>query len=147
MVCFSMDMLLKWSWIPLSVALAVLAACGSSSSETSLEELPHQYYGALAEDQWLKAWDLSSAHAKELCTTDYFIESREWFKEESGESYDFWLNAFRELSEGEWEAEISGSTATLRLAGTEAVVKATLEDGSWRVADSGEYQTCLPFHP
>src|SRR3990170_379549 len=125
MVCFSMSMLLKWSWIPLSVALAVLAACGSSSSETSLEELPQQYYGALAEDQWLKAWNLSSAHAKELCTSDYFKESRTWFKEQSGESYDFWLNTFRDMSEGEWEAEISGSTATLRLPGTDAVVNAT----------------------
>lgn len=101
----------------------------------------------MADEDWSKTWSLFSADAKEVCTLNHFLQSREWFKEPSGDSYDFWLNRYRESSKDDWEVDISSDTATLLLPGQDWKIDAVLEDGSWRVARSGEYDTCLPFRP
>lgn len=130
----------------MSVALVLLAAC-SSSSATTIEDLPNRYHRALADEDWSQAWDMFSADAKRLCTFDFFLESRQWFKENSGDGYDFYLSRFKEFSEGEWEVETSEDTTTLTLPGEELWLEAVPEDGGWRIADSGEYDICLPFRP
>ncbi len=138
---------MRWIWLPVLLTLATLLACGSDSGVTTAEELPGVYHQAMANEDWPEVWDLFSARAKGLCTFDFFIQSRDWFKEQSGDSYDFWLGKYTELSEGEWEADVSGDTAGLGLVGEDRTINAVLEDGSWHVDYSGEFETCLAFRP
>ena len=138
---------MRWLWLPLLAALGALSGCGDDSGVATAEELPRVYHQAMADEDWSRVWRLFSAQAKEICPSDLFIQSREWFKEQSGNSYDFWLEKFTQMSEADCEVEVSDDTASLRFPAENRTIKAVLEDGSWHVAHSGEYDTCLPFRP
>ena len=142
---------MRWIAIPVLLALAALAACGGdggSSGAATAPELAQRYWQALADEDWPEAWGLFSSQVKTVCTREHFVESREAFKEQTGDSYNsFWLGKFLTLSESDWQARVSGDSAVLNVEGQDTALEAVREDGLWFVSESGEYRNCLAARP
>src|SRR3990170_5947675 len=116
-------MAMRWIWIPTMGTLVALFGCGGGGNGVAAaEDLPRVYLQAMVEEDWPQVWNLFSVRAKELCSLDLFIQSRDWFREQSGDSYNFWLDSWTELSERDWEAEVSEGSATLRLREQDATI-------------------------